>query len=62
MDKTNRCSIPTKTKRVLQHLSVLPNTYYERTKQEEICLTAKDQPSSGHYIELSIVQKLDLVK
>jgi hypothetical protein len=28
---------------------------------EEICLLAKYQPSSGHYIEHSIVQKLDLV-
>jgi hypothetical protein len=29
---------------------------------EEICLSAKYQPSSGHYIEHSIVQKLVLFK
>jgi hypothetical protein len=30
-------------------------------KKEEIYLSAKLQPSSSHYIELSIVQKLGLV-
>jgi hypothetical protein len=41
MDQTNRCSTPTKTKTVLQHLCVLPNTYYEGLEQEEIPLFAK---------------------
>jgi hypothetical protein len=62
MDRTNRRSTPTKTKRVLQHLHILPNKYYERMELDEICLTAKYQPSSCHSIELSIVQKMDLVK
>jgi hypothetical protein len=63
MDQTNRRSTPTKTRTVLQHLFVLPNTYYERMEQEEKHLLAKVHPSSSHYIlELYIVQKLDLVK
>jgi hypothetical protein len=41
---------------------VLPNTYYERMELEEIYLSARWHPSSSHYIELYIVQKLDLVK
>jgi hypothetical protein len=62
MDRTNRHSTPTKTKTVIQHLYVLPNSYYEGMELEEICLPARYQPSSGHYIEHSIVQKLVLVK
>jgi hypothetical protein len=62
MDQTNRSSTLTKTKTVLQHLFVLLNTNNERMRQEEIHLLAKLQPSSSHYIELSIVQKLDLGK
>ena len=61
-DETKSHSTPTKTKTVLQPLYVLPCTYYEGMELEEICLLAKYQPSSGHYIELSIVQKLVLVK
>jgi hypothetical protein len=49
------------TQTVLQHLYFLSNTYYERMELEEIHLSAKYQPSSGHFIENSIVQKLDLV-
>jgi hypothetical protein len=46
----------------LEHLYILPSAYYEGMELEEICLSAKYQPSSGHcYIEHSIVQKLVLV-
>jgi hypothetical protein len=62
MDQANCGSTPTSTKRVLQNLHVLPNTYYERMELDEIFLTAKYQLTSGHYMELSRVQKLDLVK
>jgi hypothetical protein len=50
------------TKTGLQHLYVLPNPYYERTRLEDICLLAQDQATSFHYIELSIIRKVDLVK
>jgi hypothetical protein len=62
MDQTNRCSTPTKTRTVLQHLFVPPNIHYEGMEQEEIHLLAKEHPSSIHFIELSIVRKMDLVK
>jgi hypothetical protein len=62
MDLTNRRRTPTKTRIVLQHLYVLPNTYYERKEQEEIHLSAKQHPSSSPYIELFIVKKMVLVK
>jgi hypothetical protein len=62
MDQTNRCSTPTKTKTVLQHLFVLPNTYYESMELEEIHISAKWHPSSRYNIDLCIVQALDLVK
>jgi hypothetical protein len=62
MDQTNRHSTPPKTPPVPQHLLVLPNTCYERMEQEETHLSAREYPGSTHYIELSIVQKLDLVK
>jgi hypothetical protein len=61
MNQTNHFSTPIKTQTVLQHLYVLSNTYYEGMELAEICISAKYQPSSGHYIEISIVQKLDLV-
>jgi hypothetical protein len=62
MDRTNQHSTPTNAHTVLQHLYVLPSTYYEWMELEEICLLAKYQPSSGHcYIEHSIVQKLVLI-
>jgi hypothetical protein len=57
MDRTNRHSTPTKTKTVIQHLYILPSTYYEGMELEEICLPSKYQPSFGHYIEHSIVQR-----
>jgi hypothetical protein len=57
MDQSNRRNTPTKTPPVLQHLNLLSNTYYERTRLEEICLLAQHQASSWDYIELSIVQK-----
>jgi hypothetical protein len=41
MDQTNRCSTPTKTRTVLQHLFVIPNTYYERMELEEVQLFIK---------------------
>jgi hypothetical protein len=62
LDQTHHRSTPTKTKTVLPHLYLLPNTYYERIELEEICIPANYHPSSGHYIELSIFQKLDLDK
>jgi hypothetical protein len=63
MDRTNHHSSSSNTQTVLQHLDVLPSTYYEEMELEEICLLAKYQPSSGHcYIEHSIIQKLVLVK
>jgi hypothetical protein len=62
MDRTNRRSTPTKTQTVLQYIYVLPNTYYEGIALVEIHQAAKYHPSSGHYIELAIVQKLVLVK
>jgi hypothetical protein len=62
MDRTNHHSSSSNTQTVLQHLDVLPSTYYEEMELEEICLLDKCQPSSGHYIEHSIVQKLLLVK
>jgi hypothetical protein len=63
MDRTNHHSSPTNAQIVLQHLYVLPSTFYEGMELEEICLSAKYQPSSVHsYIEHSIVQKLVLVK
>jgi hypothetical protein len=62
MEKTNCCSTPTKNGVVLQHLYLLPIKHYEEMEQEEINQLAKYQPSTIHYIELSIVQKLDLVK
>jgi hypothetical protein len=61
MDQTNLRSTPTKTKTALQHIYVLSHIYYERMELEEICLLAKNQPSSGHYKGHYIVQRLGLV-
>jgi hypothetical protein len=62
MYRTNHHSTPTNAQIVLQHLYVLLSTYYEEMELEEICLSAKYQPSSGHYKEHTMVQKLVLVK
>jgi hypothetical protein len=62
MDRTNCRSTPTKNQAVLQHLYLLPITHYKKMKQKEIHILPKYQPSTIHYIELSIVEKLDLVK
>jgi hypothetical protein len=62
MDQSNRRTTPTKTQTVLQHSYVLSYTYYEGMELEETCLTAKDQPRSGHYIELSRPKKMVLDK
>jgi hypothetical protein len=62
MDRTNCRSTPTKNQAVLQHLYLLPINHYEKMEQEEIHLLTKYQPSTIHYIELSIVEKLALVK
>jgi hypothetical protein len=62
MDQNNRHSTPTKNQAVLQHSYLLPNIYYEKMELDEICLTAKSQPSSSHYIQLSRVKKIILVK
>jgi hypothetical protein len=61
MDQTNHRSTTNMTKRVLQQLNVLPNTYYERKRLEEICLLVQHQASYCHFIELSIVPKMDLL-
>jgi hypothetical protein len=62
MDQTNHRSTTNRTKSVLQHLYVLPNTYYERRRLDNICILAQHQARSCHPIELSIVRKMDLVK
>jgi hypothetical protein len=62
MNRTNRQITPTKTETVFQHLYDLPNTFFERMEQEEVYLSYERHPSSSHNMDLSIVQKFDMVK